>query len=88
MLERVVALLREHGWQPGTIDTTIVAQQPRLASYVPEMRRRLAKALGLELQAVSVKATTTDHMGFTGREEGIAALAVATIIAAPTQAQG
>ncbi|HLG72792.1 MAG TPA: 2-C-methyl-D-erythritol 2,4-cyclodiphosphate synthase [Chloroflexota bacterium] len=79
LLKRVAALLEAHGWRPGNVDATIVAQQPKLARYVPEMRRRLAEALGLELQDVSVKATTTDFMGFTGREEGIAAFAVATI---------
>ncbi|SRR5581483_444909 len=82
LLERTAVLLRDHRWRPGNVDATIVAQRPRLAQHVPEMRRRIAAALGLELEAVSIKATTADRMGFTGREEGIAASAVATVLKA------
>ncbi|HEX7928414.1 MAG TPA: 2-C-methyl-D-erythritol 2,4-cyclodiphosphate synthase, partial [bacterium] len=57
------------------VDCTIIAQQPRMAPHIPAMRAKLAHVLGLELGAVSVKATTTDHLGFAGREEGIAAQA-------------
>ena len=80
LLARVSALLEQNGWQPGNVDATIIAERPRLANHIPEMRERLAAALRLELEAVSVKATTTDHLGFTGREEGLAALAVATVV--------
>ncbi len=80
ILERVVQLLAAYGWRPGNVDGTIVAQNPRMAPHISEMRRRLADSLGLELEAVSVKATTTDRMGFAGREEGIAAFAVATVL--------
>lgn len=79
LLERVTALLREHGWQVGNVDATVVAQAPRLAPYVPEMRRRLAEAMGLDVDGVSVKATTEERLGFTGSGEGMAAHAVALI---------
>lgn len=79
LLERVTALLREHGWQVGNVDATVVAQTPKLAPYVPEMRRRLAEAMGLDVDCVSVKATTEERLGFTGSGEGMAAHAVALI---------
>ena len=79
LLERVTALLREHGWQVGNVDATMVAQAPRLAPYVPDMRRRLAEAMGLDVDCVSVKATTEERLGFTGSGEGMAAHAVALI---------
>lgn len=79
LLERVTALLREHGWQVGNVDATVVAQAPKLAPYIPEMRRRLAEAMGLDVDCVSVKATTEERLGFTGSGEGMAAHAVALI---------
>ena len=79
LLERVTALLREHGWQVGNVDATVVAQAPRLAPYIPEMRRRLAEAMGLDVDGVSVKATTEERLGFTGSGGGMAAHAVALI---------
>lgn len=79
LLERVTALLREHGWQVGNVDATVVAQAPRLAPYIPEMRRRLTEAMGLDVDCVSVKATTEERLGFTGSGEGMAAHAVALI---------
>ena len=79
LLERVTALLREHGWPVGNVDATVVAQAPRLAPYIPEMRRRLAEAMGLDVDCVSVKATTEERLGFTGSGEGMAAHAVALI---------
>ena len=79
LLERVTALLREHGWQVGNVDATVVAQAPKLAPYIPDMRRRLAEAMGLDVDCVSVKATTEERLGFTGRGEGMAAHAVALI---------
>ena len=79
LLERVTALLREHGWQVGNVDATVVAQAPKLAPYIPEMRRRLAEAMELDVDCVSVKATTEERLGFTGSGEGMAAHAVALI---------
>lgn len=79
LLERVTALLREHGWQVGNVDATVVAQAPRLAPYIPEMRRRLAEAMGLDVDCASVKATTEERLGFTGSGAGMAAHAVALI---------
>jgi 2-C-methyl-D-erythritol 2,4-cyclodiphosphate synthase len=86
LLGKVRGLLEQRGWRAGNIDGTIVAERPRLAPHIESMRRRISDALGIELEAVSVKATTTDRMGFTGREEGIAAFAVATVI--PLEADG
>ena len=79
LLERVTALLRKHGWQVGNVDATVVAQAPRLAPYIPDMRRRLAEAMGLDVDGVSVKATTEEKLGFTGSGGGMAAHAVALI---------
>ena len=79
LLRRVTALLWEHGWQVGNVDATVVAQAPKLAPYIPEMRRRLAEAMGLDVDCVSVKATTEERLGFTGSGEGMAAHAVALI---------
>ena len=79
LLERVTALLREHGWQVGNVDATVVAQAPKLAPYIPKMRRRLAEAMGLDVDCVSVKATTEERLGFTGSGGGMAAHAVALI---------
>lgn len=67
------------GWNIVNTDVTVIAQAPRIAPYVPEMRARLARAMNLETTSVSVKASTTETMGAFGRGEGIAALAVATI---------
>jgi 2-C-methyl-D-erythritol 2,4-cyclodiphosphate synthase len=80
LLTRTRTILAQSGWQPANVDGTIVAQAPKLAGHITQMRERIARALGLELEAVSVKATTTDHLGFEGREEGIAAMAVATVV--------
>ena len=82
LLRTVVDTLRAEGWAIVNVDATIVAQRPRLAQHVPAMRERLAPALGLALDRVSVKATTTDHLGALGRGEGIAAQAVALLVRA------
>ncbi len=79
LLERVRQMLADGGWSVSNVDATVIAQRPRLESWVPEMRRRLAAALQVSEALVSVKATTTDGMGFTGRGEGIAAIAVAAL---------
>ncbi len=80
LLAQVVARVHAAGWRVGNVDATVVAQQPRLAPHREAMREALAPVLGLELDAVSVKATTTDHLGAMGRSEGIACMAVATVV--------
>ena len=82
MLRTVVETLRGEGWAVGNVDATVLAQRPRLFGHVAEMRERLAAALGVSVEAVSVKATTTDHLGALGRSEGVAAQAVALIVRA------
>lgn len=72
-------LLAAQHWRIGNVDVTIVAERPKMAPYIPEMRATIAAALGVTVDLLSVKATTTDRLGFTGRGEGIAALAIATI---------
>lgn len=80
MLRIVVEALRREGWQMGNVDATVIAQAPRIAPHVPAMREKLAATLGLPMDAVSIKATTTDHLGALGRAEGIAAQAVALLV--------
>lgn len=80
LLEHVLALLKERCWRVNNADVTIIAQKPKLAGYIPAMQDNLAKAMGLEADAVNVKATTTEKLGFTGRGEGIAAEAVVSLI--------
>ena len=80
LTEHVVGLLAERGWQINNVDVTIIAQRPKLASFIPAMRANVARVLGVEEEAVNVKATTTEKLGFTGRGEGIASEAVASII--------
>lgn len=79
LLARVAALLRQDGWRAVNVDATLLAERPRIAPHVPAIRARIAAALGIAEGAVGVKATTNEGMGFVGREEGIAALAVALI---------
>ena len=74
-----VDLLRHNGWVIGNVDATVVAERPRLTPHVPAMRARLAEVMGMETGLVSVKAKTTDGLGFTGRGEGIACHAIALI---------
>lgn len=80
LLRRVVELLAERGYTPSNVDITIIAERPRMLPYIEQMRRNVASDLGLEIDSVSVKATTTERLGFTGRREGIAAIATAMII--------
>ncbi len=76
LLRQVCHMVWAEGWQVENVDLTIVAQAPRLAPYADHMRALLAEALAVEMECVSVKATTTDRLGAYGREEGIAAYAV------------
>jgi len=79
LLREVARKLAAAGWRIVNVDTTVIAQAPRLAPHVPAMVANLAADLGLAASAVSVKATTTERLGFTGRGEGIAAQAIALI---------
>lgn len=85
ILRHVAALATGVGYRTVNVDATVIAQAPRLAPYVGAMRANIAADLGCELGAVSVKATTTDHLGFTGREEGIAASAIVLFAAFDVQ---
>ena len=75
LLSHVGTLLAQHGYRIINIDSTVVAQRPKLAPHIEQMRRNIAATLGLAVDQVSVKATTTEHLGFEGREEGISAFA-------------
>ena len=79
LLERVGELLRNAGYTIVNIDGTLIAQRPKLASYIPQMCQNIADALGLPTDCVSVKATTTEGLGFTGTGEGMAALATCSV---------
>ena len=80
LLRVVVEMLRQDGWQVNNVDVTIIAQRPKLAPFISAMRELVANDLGIGKDAVNIKATTTEKLGFTGRGEGIAAEAVASII--------
>ncbi|WP_418983439.1 2-C-methyl-D-erythritol 2,4-cyclodiphosphate synthase [Alistipes sp.] len=79
LLRRVAAIVREKGYEIGNVDCTVRMQRPRLRPYIDAMRRAMADAMGVGDDRVSVKATTTEHLGFEGREEGVSASAVALI---------
>ena len=79
LLEAVVDRLLSRGWRVGNVDVTVICQKPRLADHVQDMREIMAASLGVDWDAVSVKATTTERLGFCGRGEGIAATAVTLI---------
>lgn len=80
LLLQVAGLCRQNGYRIGNIDSVITAQQPKLAPYIPAMRETIAKILSVSVDQISVKATTTEGLGFCGRGEGIAASAVALLI--------
>ena len=79
LLKRVRDMLKEKGWQVVNVDATIVAEQPKLREYIDGMRHKLSKTLGINTSSVSVKASTSEQLGFAGREEGMVAWAVAAI---------
>ncbi|MGR6837401.1 2-C-methyl-D-erythritol 2,4-cyclodiphosphate synthase [Syntrophomonas erecta] len=79
LLRKVGHMIREAGYAIVNVDSTVVAQRPRLAPYITTMRVNIADTLEMDIERVSVKATTTEGLGFTGREEGIAAQAVVLI---------
>ena len=80
LLRKVCALLRESGYRVGNTDCTVIAQRPKLAGFIPEMRRRLAEVMEIPFDSVSVKATTEEGLGFTGEGSGIAAQAIALLL--------
>jgi len=80
LLARVAGLLKARGWHVVNIDSTVVAERPKILSSVPAMRANIATALDVQAEQIGVKATTNERLGFVGREEGIAALAVALIM--------
>ncbi len=79
LLDHVISYVRQHGWVVAQVDCVVVAQRPRIAEHIPRMRNTLAGRLGLAPEAVGLKATTPEGLGALGREEGIAALAVALL---------
>ena len=79
LLERVMALIRQEGWEVGNVDITIALQRPKLAPYIRSMRDTLASVMGIGADRVSVKATTTEKLGFVGRSEGCEVYAVALL---------
>ena len=80
LLSHVGHLLTASGYRIGNIDSTIVAQHPKMAPFIPQMRQNIARSLGIDINQVSIKATTTEHLGFEGRCEGISAQASALLI--------
>lgn len=80
LLEQVWVMAKERGYRLGNIDSTIIAQKPKMAPYIPQMAEVIAKALNAEVDQVNVKATTTEQLGFTGRGEGIAAQSVVCLV--------
>lgn len=79
LLSLVIEMIKEKGYEVGNVDATILAQAPKLAPFIPQMRLNIARALEIELDAVSIKATTEEKLGFTGEEKGIAAHAVCLV---------
>ena len=76
LLEHVMKLIKEEGYQVGNLDATIIAQRPKMAGYIPDMRKNIAEVLHIPVSAVNVRATTEEGLGFTGEGLGIAAQAV------------
>lgn len=79
LLEEVVKKINEAGYCVGNVDLTIIAQRPKLAPYIPQMRSNVARLLGVDQEAVNIKATTTEKLGFEGRGEGISAMAISLL---------
>lgn len=88
LLRHVVVLVQQKGWQVGNVDITIVAQSPKMAPHIPLMRERIATDLQAPLDVVNVKATTTEKLGYVGRQEGIAVHAVALLMHSTCQEKG
>jgi 2-C-methyl-D-erythritol 2,4-cyclodiphosphate synthase len=75
LLTQIIAMMKQKNFQVGNVDCTIIAQKPKMAPYIPQMGKVIAEILGVHEDCINVKATTTERLGFTGREEGIAAMA-------------
>lgn len=82
LLERVWEMVKERGYKLGNIDSTIMAQRPKMLPYIPQMAKVIAKALEADISQVNVKATTTEQLGFVGRSEGIAAQSAVLLVKA------
>ena len=78
-MKKTVTLIRDKGYEIGNIDATICAERPKLKAHIPRMQQIMAQVMGIEEEDISIKATTTEKLGFTGREEGISAYAVVLI---------
>ncbi len=83
LLTHIWAYVKEQGYELGNVDCTVIAQKPKLAPYIEQMRESIATLLEADISQVNVKATTSEHLGFVGREEGIAALAVILLTKRP-----
>ena len=79
LLREVMKLIKEKGWSIGNVDSTICLQQPKINPYIPEMKACLSKVMEIKEEDISIKATTTEKLGFVGKEEGVAAFAVVLI---------
>ncbi|MBL6444966.1 2-C-methyl-D-erythritol 2,4-cyclodiphosphate synthase [Fulvivirga sp. 29W222] len=79
LLKEVLALIRNEGWEVGNIDSTICLQQPKINPYIPEMKKCLSNVMDIDQGDLSIKATTTEKLGFVGKEEGVAAFATVLI---------
>jgi 2-C-methyl-D-erythritol 2,4-cyclodiphosphate synthase len=80
LLQKVWGIAQRKGYQLGNVDCTVIAQLPKMAPYIPAMQQRISEALGANVSQINVKATTTEKLGFTGRQEGIAAEAVVLLV--------
>ncbi|TWT23014.1 2-C-methyl-D-erythritol 2,4-cyclodiphosphate synthase [Planomicrobium sp. CPCC 101110] len=83
LLSHIWEIVKSEGYELGNVDCTVIAQKPKLAPYIEQMRESIAGLLEADVSQVNVKATTSEHLGFTGREEGIAALAVILLVQRP-----
>jgi 2-C-methyl-D-erythritol 2,4-cyclodiphosphate synthase len=79
LLKKTVEIIRNHGYEWGNVDVTVALQRPKILPFIPEMCQTIAEHAGVDLDTISVKATTTEKLGFVGKEEGVAAYAVALI---------
>ena len=79
LLKEVASFINEKGYKIGNIDSVIIAQQPKMAPFIDSMRVRIAQVLEIDVEQVGVKATTTEHLGFEGRKEGISSSSVAIL---------